>query len=372
MYPDKSPFSKEASSARFILTHVLPTCLRAASRCGINVIDFVRHVGVSPLTLVPGHGDLPVKELFRLLNEGTQIGWQTSPGGHVPVLFAECFQFDYLSDATGYLSSSPNLIEASRLFDWVSHLLCPPARIEHHMNKDVVTIVLVFDDAFDDPSVTWSASEAILGTWFNLCRELANAKAVPLKVEFRHPAHPLRKSCDDFYGTTCEFDALRDAITLPRSWLERPLDGSLPVLHKYSKERLQRLLNPTKGLQDLNQHNSTLQSELAEMPGISRRLMDHYLQNPRRLAEGIDAIAFALDVPVRTLQRRLKDAGTSFSNVQAKGRLFVSKNKLLERANAIDDIAELLGFPDRRTFSIFFKRKTGQTPRAWRKLRGIE
>lgn len=162
MYPDKSPFSKEASSTRFILTHLLPTCLRAASKCGINVIDFVRHVGVSPLTLVPGHGDLPVKELFRLLNEGTLIGWQATPGGHVPVLVAECFQFDYLSDATGYLSSSPNLIAASRLFELVSHLLCPPARLEHHMNQDVVTMVLVYEEEFGDPSVTWSASEATL------------------------------------------------------------------------------------------------------------------------------------------------------------------------------------------------------------------
>ncbi|MGQ0597509.1 helix-turn-helix domain-containing protein [Aquabacterium sp.] len=372
MYPDKSPFSKEASSTRFILTHLLPTCLRAASKCGINVIDFVRHVGVSPLTLVPGHGDLPVKELFRLLNEGTLIGWQATPGGHVPVLVAECFQFDYLSDATGYLSSSPNLIAASRLFELVSHLLCPPARLEHHMNQDVVTMVLVYEEEFGDPSVTWSASEAILGTWFRLCRELAPSKVIPLQVEFRHPAHLLRKSCDEFYGVTCEFGAFRDAISLPRAWIEQPLESSLPVLHNYSKERLLRLLKPKQTGPDVARHNATLASELTEMPAITRRLFDHYLQNPRRLAEAVGAVASALQLPVRTLQRRLKDGGTSFSNVQAKGRLFVSKDKLLDPNNSIDEIAEMLGFPDRRTFSIFFKRMTGQTPREWRKLRGIE
>lgn len=372
MYPDKSPFSIETSAARFVLTHLLPTCLRAASKCGINVIDFVRHVGVSPLTLVPGHGDLPVKELFRLLNEGTLVGWASSPGGHIPVLFAQSFQFDYLSDATGYLSSSPNLIEASRLFQWVSHLLCPPAKLEYHMNQDLVTAVLTYDEGFEDSTMTWSVSEAILATWFRLANELAHTKVSPLRVEFRHPAHLLRQSCDAFYGVTCEFSARRNAITLPRSWIEQPLDGSLPVLHNYSKERLRRLLAPKPARPDVGRRNAALASELSEMPSISGQLLDHYFQDPRRLKDSVSAVATALRLPVRTLQRRFKEAGTSFSNVQAKGKLFIAKDKLLDPRNSIDQIATLVGFPDRRTFSIFFKRMTGQTPREWRKLRGIE
>ncbi len=371
MYPDKSPFTKEPSPSRFILTHLLPTCLRAASKCGINVIEFVRHVGVSPLTLVPGHGDLPVKELFRLLNEGTLAGWQASPGGHIPVLFAQCFQFDYLSDATGYLTSSPSLAEAAKLFNWVAPLICPPAKIELHMNQDVVTAVLVFDDDFIDPAMTWSVSEAILGTWYQLCRELSHTDMYPLRVEFRHPAHLMRTTSDDFFGITCEFGAARDAVTVPRSWTDQPLDSSLPVLHKYSKERLLRLLNLEQEGPDLSKHNAALEVDHPELPGITKRLNDHYRGDPRRLSDSVGAVAFSLELPVRTLQRRLQEAGTSFSNVQAKGRLLVAKDKLLEARTTVDEIALLLGFPDRRTFSIFFKRMTGQTPRKWRKLRGI-
>lgn len=372
MHPDKRPFFSEAPAARFVLTHLLPTCLRAASKCGINVIDFVQHVGVSPLTLIPGQGNLPVKELFRLLNEGTFVGWQSSPGGHIPILFAQHFQFDYLSDATGYLSSSPNLIEASRLFQWVSHLLCPPARLEYHMNQDLVTAVLTYEDEFAESAMTWSVSEAVLGTWFRLANELAPAKALPLQVEFRHPPHLMRHACDEFYGVTCEFNALRDAITLSRSWIEQPLDSSLPTLHNYSKDRLHRMLHAKQAGSDEGRYGAALEWEFAETSSITGRLLNHYIQDPHRLRDSVGVTAHALQLPVRTLQRRLKEAGTSFSNVQAKGKLFIAKDKLLDAAHSIDQIAAMIGFPDRRTFSVFFKRMTGQTPREWRRLRGIE
>ena len=372
MYPDKSPFSREDSASRFVLTHLLPTCLKAASKCGINVIDFVRKSGVSPLTLVPGHGDLPVKELFRLLNEGTLTGWDASPGGHIPMLFAQSFQFDYLSDATAFLAASPNLVEASRVFQWVSPLICPPARLEFHMNHDLVTVVLVFDDAFDDPTISWSASEAILATWLRLSNELAHSHVTPLQVEFRHASHAMRHACDEFFGVRCQYDSFRNAITLPRAWVERPLDSSLPVLHQYSKQRLFRLLNVRQAGPNVSQINASLESEFTELPGLTKRLFEHYLHYPHQLTAAVGHVATALQMPVRTLQRRLKEAGTSFSNVQAKVRLFIAKDKLLNPAVPIDEIATALGFPDKRTFSIFFKRMTGQTPREWRKTRGIE
>lgn len=368
---DRRSAPGDSASNTFVLTHLLPTCLRAASRCGINVIDFVRRAGVSPLTLLPGHGDLPVPELFRLLNLGTLAGWLAKPGGHIPVLFAECFQFDYLSDATGYLTSSANLKEAAQLFNWVSPLICPPAKIEVLSNQSWSTAVLTLDEATVDPAITWTVAETVLCTWFRLCQDLTHQQIKPARVEFKHAPHAMRDACDRFFGLTCEFNAPRDAITLTRHDVEVELPSSLPILNRFSKERLLRQLDIKEAEVDWSKHNAALGVEHGEMPPITKRLMEIYQADPRMLSRSVGDMAAAMQITVRTLQRRLQEAGTSFSNVQAKARLLLAKDKLLEPQVQIDSIAAMLGFPDRRTFSTFYKRMTGLTPREWRKLHGM-
>ncbi len=371
MQLDKSPSTREQAPTKFVLTHLLPTVLRAASKCGVNVLDFVLRAGLSPLTLIPGHGDLPVREMFRLLNEGTLAGWQAKPGGHLPVLFAQSFQFDYLSDATGYLSSCSDLAQASKLFNWVAPLICPPATLEQHENQHWTTAVLVLDEAVFDADVSWTLSETILCTWFRLCQDLTHQRLKPLRVEFRHPPHVMRERCDALFGVECEFGATRDAITLRKSDTTVPLPSALPILNQYSRDRLKRVLDFKEVDPDWSKHNASLEMGTQELPSITRRLLDHYNEDPRRVTEVISDVAMSVQMPTRTLQRRLKEAGTSFSKVQAKARLLIAKERLLDPNRSLDDIARMLGFPDRRSFAVFYKRMTGMTPREWRRLHDI-
>ena len=368
MYPDQSPFSAEPSAEKFILTYVLPTCLRAASKCGINVLEFMQEVGVSPLTLLPGHGSLPMKELFTLLGQGTRAGWAARPGGHLPLVFAEFFQFDYLPDASACFLSSPNLLEASKVFNWISALYCPPAKFEFHMNKEFVTVVLKYEDAFNDPQACWTVSETILATWYRFACRMSTSAAQPQLVEFRHEAHPMRSECNAFFGVECQFGALRDAITLPRQWVEAPLDTSVPILHEHAKERLRQALSRamTGPIQAMESPALAINDF-----GIVRKVFDYLSSQPAQLSASLSEVAAALDLPIRSLQRRLSESGTSFSQVQAKARLFAAKRLLLEESTPIENIGLQVGFPDRRSFSSFFKRQTGFTPREWRRSRGI-
>jgi len=89
------------------------------------------------------------------------------------------------------------------------------------------------------------------------------------------------------------------------------------------------------------------------------------------LPEAVDAaqVAKALHMSARTLQRRLGEAGTQFSEVLDGVRADEAKRALLSSAVPLAEIAWKLGFADLATFSRAFKRWTGLPPGTFRRQR---
>ncbi len=81
----------------------------------------------------------------------------------------------------------------------------------------------------------------------------------------------------------------------------------------------------------------------------------------------IPATAHVVGMSVRSLQRRLADAGISYEGLVARAR-FAAAVDLLEETNAkILDIAFDLGYADHAHFSRAFRRWTGTSPREFRR-----
>lgn len=83
----------------------------------------------------------------------------------------------------------------------------------------------------------------------------------------------------------------------------------------------------------------------------------------------VDAVAAALHMSARTLQRRLGDAGTQFSEVLDAVRADDARRALTGSDAPLAEIAWRLGFSDLATFSRAFKRWTGQPPGTFRRSR---
>jgi AraC-like DNA-binding protein len=81
----------------------------------------------------------------------------------------------------------------------------------------------------------------------------------------------------------------------------------------------------------------------------------------------IGAVAGALHMSDRTLQRRLDAEGASFSEIvdDVRGRL--ARRWLADESRALSEIAFALGFSDLAAFNRAFKRWTGKPPGAWRR-----
>jgi len=78
------------------------------------------------------------------------------------------------------------------------------------------------------------------------------------------------------------------------------------------------------------------------------------------------AVARRLAVSSRTLQRRLREEGTSFKDVVGATREMLAKNYLRQANLTATEIAFLLGFQEPTSFFRAFQRWTGMTPEALR------
>ncbi len=80
----------------------------------------------------------------------------------------------------------------------------------------------------------------------------------------------------------------------------------------------------------------------------------------------LDRAARALGASPRSLQRRLAEAGLSYSELVEQCRLDAAREMLEESNIRVSEIATRLGYADPSSFSRFFARSTGMAPRAYR------
>lgn len=120
----------------------------------------------------------------------------------------------------------------------------------------------------------------------------------------------------------------------------------------------------------LEQHAETLSAELtlpetlAEQVGAALRPL---------LGEGrveLRHVAKRLGMSARTLQRRLRQDGTSFATVLDETRQAMAQTHLADRSLTVMEVAFMLGYADESAFHRAHKRWHGQSPGEWRGGRG--
>ncbi|WP_317932291.1 AraC family transcriptional regulator [Halioxenophilus sp. WMMB6] len=93
----------------------------------------------------------------------------------------------------------------------------------------------------------------------------------------------------------------------------------------------------------------------------------------RQLAGGdlsIEACGRSLNLPLRTLQARLHNAGKTYSGIVEQQRLEHAKYVLLHSSLSIAEIADSLGYAERTSFGRAFRRWTGLSPHQYRLSQG--
>ncbi|WP_300650673.1 AraC family transcriptional regulator [Pseudomonas sp.] len=197
--------------------------------------------------------------------------------------------------------------------------------------------------------------EEVLASWLLYARWIADMQRSPKEVWFEHalPEGVDSAEYSAVFGCPVRFEQPCSALLVPLDYLGMPLRQADANL-----------------LRTLEEH------ALAVMAGLdNHEALPQRVKNALRLQlkDGLprkERVAEQFNMTLRTLQRHLQQAGTSYQQILDQLRQELAAHYLLRSELAIQDIASYLGFTESRSFHRSFKGWTGQTPGQFRESQG--
>ena len=186
--------------------------------------------------------------------------------------------------------------------------------------------------------------DGVLAAIINYMRELCGSSWVPSEVLIAHAAPPDASPYRRLFRSPVRFDSEFSALRFASHWLKRPIPGADPRILRNLEKQASEFPQP----------------DLLEKLRRSLRVL---------LLGGVtsgDAIADMLEMHRRTLNRRLKEQGTTFREVLEDVRFEAARQLLGATHLALDDVAAALGYAGVSPFTRAFRRRSGVAPGQWR------
>ena len=152
-----------------------------------------------------------------------------------------------------------------------------------------------------------------------------------------------------FFNAPLHFGADHCSLAFPTSWLNHRVASSDPLLHSYLEKEAREL----RALQK------------TDFVTHFRHLLRKSLSTQQTSAGDM---ARQIGIHERTLNRRLREAGTTFRREFEDIRYEIARQLLTDTDMPLSQIASSLNYADGTVFSRAFKRWSGETPKDWRRL----
>ena len=118
-------------------------------------------------------------------------------------------------------------------------------------------------------------------------------------------------------------------------------------------------------LDTLEQFAQALLRQLTQQESTSQRVKQSTIRGIGKETLTVEQVANELAMSKRTLQRKLREEGSSFQKITDEVRVALALNYLREGNLSIGETAYLTGFSEAAAFHRFFKQQTGQTPQQY-------
>ena len=193
-------------------------------------------------------------------------------------------------------------------------------------------------------------AEETLAGWVTFGRWVTGLDEPPLEVHFQHPAPTDTREHQRLFRCPVKFAQPQNALVFPKRLLAVPLGQA------DAQVRLMLDAYADRRLSEIEQGHSVLDRARAL---LARQLPEQGLE--------LEQLAAQLALSPRTLQRRLREAGLSFSQLVDETRQQLVLHYLRDPALELADIAFLVGFSEAGSLARAFRRWTGQTPAEYRR-----
>ena len=207
--------------------------------------------------------------------------------------------------------------------------------------------------SFDEPLVRRHVIDNVLSSWTQYTRWMTGElEKSPEMVHIEHSAPQDEGLLDQYaqvFGCPVKFNQASSGLLVNQAYLEHPIRQADLHLLQTLEDHATQILNEIDKDQPLRHRVSNL----------LRLIMKNEL--PRK-----EVIAEKLGMSTRTLQRRLNEEGSGYQEILDELRLELAQNYLKNSRLTMDEISELLGFSEPRSFQRSFKKWLGVTPGVYR------
>lgn len=205
--------------------------------------------------------------------------------------------------------------------------------------------------AMELPGDTVPAVDLGMAAALMIVRGLCGPGWKPLEVRLARRPAAHRAPYDRFFGAPVRFDSDRDGIVFAAAWLERRVCGA----NAAKRALLERELAVVVQQQRVP---ATTMARRALIACIARGNLS------------VEAVAAAVGLHPRTLNRRLAREGSSVFDLTKQVRFQIARELLANTSLPVTEIAATLLYSDIGAFTRAFRRWSRQSPSDWRLSRG--
>ncbi|HBX74466.1 AraC family transcriptional regulator [Haliea sp.] len=241
---------------------------------------------------------------------------------------------------------SGTLRSASRRFGRFAKLVSDSAIVTFVESNETCELSIVLETGGGLP--LYQAFDTVLAGFLEYCRWIIHEELNPLEVRLTHPATEHTKEYEDLFRCPIHYEQESNAIVFSSSDMDRAIPGANEELASLLDELAARYLM------------DRLQGR------FTRRVTDVLLVKLPNGEPSRAETAQSMAMTERTLARRLAEENTTFYEILKHVREKQAYAYLKHTEMNIEEIAYLLGFSDRGTFSRAFKNWTGRRPTEWR------
>jgi AraC-like DNA-binding protein len=193
-----------------------------------------------------------------------------------------------------------------------------------------------------------ASQDYAVGIITRMCRLTLGEFLAPVHVLMQRPRPAQPERWEYQLASRVAFAADTTRISWARADIMEPLVTGDPLLARINDEHTQAYLDSFAGKSTTKEVVDKIVERLPDGPPSQQQ------------------IASALHVSNRTLQRKLREEGTSFMDLLQDSRMQLAHKYLSNSGRSVVETAYLLGFSEPSTFSRAFKRWTGVAPAEYR------
>lgn len=182
----------------------------------------------------------------------------------------------------------------------------------------------------------------------HMCRINYQDELSPSKITFKDPEPSDSEKYVDYFKCPVLFGADTDSLLFPASVVDEELSGGNEQLAKLNDQVL------IKYLDTLTQDDLIV------------KIKALIVQNLPSGTVTIDRVAEELYTSSRSLQRKIKELGTTYKKIYSECQRHLAEKYVAEGKMNLTEISFILGFSEMSSFSRSYKRWTGHSPTAHR------